>query len=72
MRTSVTELQDNPSKYLHHCQHEPVEITNRGKTVGYMVSPTVAQNFVSTKSIYTVNSMAIGQKEDNEKDHSHE
>ncbi len=38
-RISISQLQDNPSKYIHACHTKPVELTNHGKTVGYIVSP---------------------------------
>ena len=51
MRISISQLQDNPSKYLHQCHHELVEVTNRGNTLGYLVPPQA----VNVQKSYSVN-----------------
>lgn len=70
-RISVSAFQNNPTKYFHECQNEPVEVMKYGQTLGFLVPPTTVQNrSVFIGSLNTNFSSAI--KEDHEEAHTHQ
>lgn len=58
-RITISELQDRPASYVHECHSEGmVEVTQRGKTAFYMVSP----NMVNTSA--SINSRKGGEEDE--------
>jgi hypothetical protein len=64
-RISVSELQNNPTKYFHNCHNEPIEVIKYGETLGYLVPPQSVQQKISINTNFSSTT-----KEEHEEEHT--